>query len=51
MNLFYFLYKEVRKAIRSFLYKRSLRFFTNKELIVLLGELECKCASCGKKEV
>ena len=51
VNLFRYLYDIVRSKIHMWFFGRKIRKMSTESLVELLGELECKCASCGKREL
>ena len=51
INVFRYLYDCIRSKIYIWLFGLKCRTMTTEALIDLLGELECKCASCGKREL
>jgi len=51
VNLFRYLYDCIRAKIRGCYLTLKYRRMSTEELIERLGELECKCASCGKRVV
>lgn len=51
INLFRYLYDCVCSKIRGWFRVLKYHTMSTEALIERLGELECKCASCGKREL
>jgi len=51
VNLFRYLYDCIRSKIYGWFFLLKCHTMSTEALIDLLGELECKCASCGKREL